>query len=236
MKKDVSLYNEACGWTIHPAHFGAKSRDEVASDLWSAVQEHLILPLELVQDDPINVRVVTRKLTAREDAEWVAKIVGRLKIPDGVLVLEGGFDERSEKPDFIQIIEVPPGDYQVEVYTLFWGINGEYALRAAQQYEPVGTWFRRTHPGKKFPALLQLHLCENSEEDPGHEAEWDDLYESDRFDDLEAPDVADFIVRLSRWKEDVPLDLPEPKQGWFPIAMNVRKPDLCPIGLRFRED
>ncbi|MGV3615049.1 MAG: hypothetical protein ACO1SV_06915 [Fimbriimonas sp.] len=229
MKRDLQIYNEATGWTLHSASFMGHDRQKVADDLPWAVGDGLILPLSLVQDDPIYVRVTTNPLTPAEDAEWVARAVGRLRIGDGKLVLEGGFDARAGD-EFRREVDVPIGDYRVEIYTLFWGINGEYCLPAG---EPLGTWFRRTREGKRFPPLLQLHLADNPEEDPGFEAKWDRLAESDRYDELEAPDQLDFIVRLTPWIDGEAVTPPK-EDGWLPIDATPRRPEACPLGLAFK--
>lgn len=233
MKRDFHLYNEATGWTLHAAGLCGRSRADVAANLSDAVKRHVILPLQLVQDDALNIRVTSGKLSAQEEAEWVARFTGKLSIPCGILALEGGFGETAE-PEFICTLEMVPGDYRVEIYTFFWGVNGEYCLPAVEPPEPVGAWFRRTRPEKRFPALLKLHLGENAEEDPGYEEYWDNFYESDRYEEIEAPDLIDFLVRLTPWRAEDAVDLPALKEGWIPIEHNVRRPELCPLGIKAR--
>ncbi len=231
MRRDIAVYNEATGFTIHAAGFGGKARDEVINNLYSSVQEGIIIPISLVQDGSPHIRLITDELTEQEEAEWVDKIVWKLRVSCGNLVFEGGFDPRGPKEDFMRSIPISPGEYSVEVYTFYWGINGSDCLRGDLS-EPVGTWYRRTHPGKDFPNTMKFYLGENSDEDPGHEEEWDDLYNSEEYEELEEPDFVDFLIRLS------PLDRSDSElqcdsDGWFPIGINPRKPAVCPTGIKF---
>jgi hypothetical protein len=232
MRKDLAVYNEATGFTIHSAQFCGKARKDVIDDLYSNVKDGIIIPISLVQDGSPHIRLITGELTEREEAEWVDKIVWKLRVPCGILVFEGGFDPRGPNDDFLRSVPVSPGNYQVEIYAFFWGINGSESL-PADLSEPVGTWYRRTHPGKPFPDNLKFYLGENSEEDPGHEEEWDELYNSEEYDELEEPDLVDFLVRLIPLEQPVDPELKCDSNGWFPIGINPRKPAICPVGIKF---
>lgn len=232
MRRDIAVYNEATGFTIHSAGFCGKPRDDVAKDFRAHVEDGTILALSLVQDSSPHIRVITDALTPQEDAEWVDKVVWKLRVPDGELVFEGGFDPRGADPDFMRTISVPPGDYRVEVYTLYWSINGLSSLPPDDD-ERFGTWFRRTRPGEEFPDVMKFYLGEDPDDDPGYEDEWIEFYDSEAYEELEEPDMVDFIVRLLPFSSADRLTLQCDDTGWFPIGINPRKPAKCPIGVPF---
>lgn len=232
MRTDISVYNEATGFTIHSAGFCGTPREEVIENLPRCVQEGIILPISLVQDNSPHVRLITGELTEQEEAEWVDRIVWQLRVPCGNLVFEGGFDPRGPDETYMRTVSVPAGDYRVEVYTFFWGINGWDSLPKSQS-EPVGTWYRRTHPGKPFPDSMKFYLGENSDEDPGHEDEWDELYDSEEYEELDEPDFVDFLVRITPLEPSAALELQCDASGWFPVGINPRKPEVCPVGIKF---
>ena len=232
MRKDIAVYNEATGFTIHSAGFCGKPRDEVIQNLYRNVQEGIIIPVKLVQDSSPHIRLITGELTEQEEAEWVSKIVWKLRVPCGSLVLEGGFDPRGPKDRFMKTVEISAGDYQIELFTFYWGISGFDTLRGDMS-EPVGAWFRRTRPGQPFPDTMKFYFGEWGEEDPGHEEEWEEFYGSEEYNELEEPDWVDFLVRLTPLDPETTLELQCNEHGWFPVGLNPRKPALCPIGLKF---
>jgi len=233
MRRDVAVYNEATGFSIHSANFCGVSRNYVLQNLYESVRNGIIIPINLVQDSSPHIRVITGSLTLKEEGEWVDRFAWKLRIPCGQLILEGGLDPRGPNADFMKSLEVPAGDYLVELYTLYWGINGFDCLPENLQ-EPPGAWFRRTRPNQRFPASMKFYLGENADEDPGHEDEWDEFYNSEKYEELEEPDWVDFILRLSPWKAGKEIELPCDQNGWFPNGLNPRKPELCPLGLMFR--
>ncbi|MCI0415366.1 hypothetical protein L0222_21550 [bacterium] len=230
MRKDIAVYNEATGFTIHPAGYCGKSRKEVGDHLYKSVQEALIIPIKLVQDNCPHVRIITGELTPQEEAEWVDRFIWKLRIPCGELVLEGGFDPRGPDETFMRTTPVEPGDYQVEVYTFYWSINGFDTL-PEELAEPAGSWFRRTRPGQEFPSTMRFYLEEFPEDDPGHEEERDESYNSEDYEEPEEPDFVDFLVRLTPLKTEPLLECNS--DGWFPIGIHPRKVEVCPVGIKF---
>jgi hypothetical protein len=233
---DVEVYNEATGWVITSK--GVIEQDlgdiEGDQDAWkAAIADGIFVPLELVQDDSILVRVVfDEPLLLEENEEWVGHFTSRLRVPDGVLTLTGGSEYISgeEADDYTQHVEVPRGDYQVDVYTYLPFLNGEYCLKQASD-EPWGAYFRRTRPGEEFPLWLQNECIDDPEIDPGHENEWP---EDREIDDDEETDYVMFLVHLSRAEKwnDVPVAALNTR-GWIDIASGARQPAQCPLGIRF---
>lgn len=236
---DVSVYNEATGFSVHPRGMGGFTRAELDEDLDRFVREGLLIPIELVQDDSILVRVVLGDLTPAEEEEWVGRVEWMLKIPCGSLAVEGGLDPSTQDDDdYVRFVEVPPGDYRVEVLTYLHGINGDYCIDEVND-EPLGAWFRRTRPDEEMPIWLKMTLADEPDEDPGFEDTWDE-YEDylgnlprEEYDRLHEENVlVDFVVRLT------PLegDMGEPElgeEGWFAIDTGARKPERFPLGIPY---
>jgi hypothetical protein len=218
---------------------GGLTREEISDDLEGSVAKGLVIPIELVQDDPLLVRVVLGDLLPEEEREWVGRVVATLRVPCGSLAVEGGLDPRSDDDsEFVEYVDVPPGDYRVEVLTYLHGINGDYCISDRLDGERIGPWFRRTRPDTEMPFWLKLLLGYEPEHDPGHEAEWDEFAEyveglpTKEHDELfDSESVLDFVVRLTPLEGDVEVsELDE--GGWFAIDTGARKPDLCPLGIR----
>lgn len=232
MRQDIAVYNEATGFTIHAAGFAGHAREHVIENLRACVEDGIVLPFSLVQDSSPHIRLITDALTPEEEAEWVDKVTWKLRVPCGELVFEGGFDPRGPKADFMKSVSIPPGDYQVEVFTLYWSINGHDVIRGDDR-ELFGTWFRRTRPGEEFPDIMKFYLGEDPDDDPGHDEEWMDFYDSDEYAELDEPDMVDFIVRLTPLTSNARLTLQADEYGWFPVGINPRKPEKCPVGVQF---
>jgi len=198
----------------------------------------LVLPLAL-QNRPagFTAQVVLGPVSAQQEAEWVGRLAGRLKIPCGCLVI-GEIDELFRDPAqepreiLVAHVAVPPGEYLVEVFALLpgpeaWDLfsSGEgyrFASPGGGRGEPIGTYFRRTRPGVPFPDWLRQHLCEEPDDDPGHVPEWEHArYESPR-------DYLGHVIRLSPSGE-TGGDGSRQRGPW--LQFKRRKPALCPLGI-----
>lgn len=240
---DISVYNESTGFSLHPRSMGGLDREALDKDLIESVRAGLVIPVELVQDDPLLVRLVLGDLSQAEEEEWVGRIVWKLQIPCGSLAVEGGLDPRTtDEDDFVQFLDVPAGDYRVEVLTYLHGVNGDYCIGDLLRKEPLGAWFRKTRPNTAMPIWMKLMLSEEPEGDPGHEEEWEKFSEyldglsMKKYDQLlDENQMIDFVVRLTRLEDDG-LELVVGDEGWFAIDTGARKPELCPLGIRFGSD
>jgi hypothetical protein len=242
-RTDVNIYNEATGFTITSKSLGGRdfSPWDSSDPEWrEAMREGLFLTAELVQDDSFGVRVVADEpLTEEEQAQWVDHWAAKLLITDGILTISGGIEYLwgEEMEDYTQYVPVAPGVYRVDFYTYIPGVNGWHCLRAAPEgEEPFGAYFRRTRPGEAFPYWLQADCYEEPEQDPGHEAEWEEEPEEDE----DSPGYIDFLLHLTpleRLPPDEappapPLGDPEAEDGgWIPIVVAPRKPGIFPTGL-----
>jgi hypothetical protein len=213
MRRDVYVYNEATGWTL--TSLGMNGRVAVPESRpalreWArGIERGDFIPISLVQDDALVVRVVVDEaLTEQEAAEWVDYFAARLAVPDGKLVLCGGAEflwepglEGSE--DYMRVVEVPPGEYLAEVYTQLPGVNGPM-----NDEDDLKAYWRQTRKRERMPAWLK-------DEVP------DDTY------------LVDFVVRLTPLA--APPDEPPLEDGWIPTAVHPRLPEKCPRGLETRE-
>lgn len=240
-RAEVEIYNEATGFVITSKSLAGRDLSEVepSSDEWIALtQEGVFLPVQLVQDDGFNVRVIVDEpLSGDEEAQWVDHWAGTLLVPDGVLTISAGSEylEGEEMEDYTEFVDVPPGAYRAELFTCIPGVNGWYCLGAAEGGdEPLGAYFRRTRPGERFPDWLFDDCVEEPEIDPGHEDEW-----MERETDYEVGAYVDFLLRLTRLAEGesgpaAPVETARDERnprGWVPIAVAPRKPTRFPVGL-----
>ncbi len=206
------------------------SVDSEDEEWGQAIKDGVFLTFELVQDDPFIIRVVLDEpLSEQEQAEWVGCTRHRLRIPDGCLVVIGGGPEYlwgEDMEEFTRFLDVPPGDYQADLYTFYHSINGSYCLNAAGSPEPIGAYFRRTRPGEPFPRWLRNECVDDPGSDPGHDEEWEDV-EADY--DTEQPTYVGFLLRLTPLTDEP--ELPAMEDGWFDIGSGARRPSICPIGV-----
>ena len=74
---------------------------------------------------------------------------------------------------------------------------------------------------------------EDPDDDPGHDEEWMEFYDSEEYEELEEPDMVDFVVRLTPLGGAGNMKLQCDVDGWFPVGLNPRKPAKCPVGIWF---
>jgi hypothetical protein len=214
-RRDLSVYYDGKGFYLTARRRADPRLDFRALGLTpeQAFAQHLALPVWMGNDCIECVRVVRGSPSPEEEQGWLARLVGRLRLDDGLLGI------CAELP-----VEVPPGDYLVEVgfhlpYAL---ICDFFTLSKAKFTEPVGAWFRRTHPREPMPSWLTSWLTANPHDDPGHDAEWKKKRKSraaDRWVSL--------VVRLGDVSE--PLSPTRIVRGM--PRLEVRKPRICPTGI-----
>jgi hypothetical protein len=254
---DISVYNEATGFLIASEGLAGHKYDSepLGSEWQQLVREGVFLPVSLVTDNcPIFRVILNDTLTEQEKEECVDHFAAKLLILDGRLALIGGCEYiwGEDAEEFMKVLDVPPAEYRVDVYTCFTGINGpdlywgNYEVDAGQpgatndkgtggplQSEPVGSWFRRTRPQEDFPQWLVEHCYEDPRSDPGHEQFWYD-YEDVYEDDDNEPGFVDFIVQLRKIDSVPPPPdiLPLLEEDWIPCEINLQLPVKCPRGLQ----
>ncbi|MGH7467797.1 MAG: hypothetical protein ACRENP_07375 [Longimicrobiales bacterium] len=203
-----------------------------------------MLLLSLIGDDSLPVRVVVDEpLHEDEEREWLARIRWQLDVPDGRMLIMGGFD-----PDILQwwrddhgpdddgrgvaVARVSPGRWDLDVYTYVGSLNGNALLR--QIDERRGAWFRRDHAGTPFPLWLAHALDYSGQEDPGHEDDWRRTKEAFAAGNLsietETRGFIGLLVHLHKRAAHEPPD-PEPDGGWFDPDAGARTLRRCPLGI-----
>lgn len=241
LRQDVHVYNEATGFAMGSLKLAGKGMEDGDRKWSKAVNDGLLMPVSLYQDDSFAIRVVAGDaLNQQEKAEWVGRIVWRLNLADGKMCISGGAEwlypgyDRKEAYDdiFLRIVELPPGHYSATLYSYLSGVNGESCLDQLAgglgKSEPAGKWFRRTRPGESFPDWLVYWCVAHHDTDRGHEKEWEN---TPLPDSNSMPEFIGFLLHLE------PTDAPEKPAkaetvgGWFDHTQGARKPERCPLGL-----
>jgi hypothetical protein len=102
----------------------------VPNEIESLLRQGVCIPLFFDGDCALDraTVVVVGDLTPQEQQEWVGRLVWKLNIPCGkfVILCGGGYaddlahaisgDPPSEHYEIFQVFEMPPGEYQVEIY------------------------------------------------------------------------------------------------------------------------
>ncbi|GAB4455657.1 MAG: hypothetical protein OHK0029_12200 [Armatimonadaceae bacterium] len=203
--------------------------DSTAPEWREAIHAGMFLPIQLVQDDGFNVRIVIDEpLNPDEEEMWVDRWAAKLVIPDGTLTIAS------------ESIAVPSGEYRLDFLTYLPGVNGFYGMESnASGSESLAAYFRRTRPDEPFPWWLQAICMDDPREDTEHQAEWDDS----EFDYDTGPAYIDFVIHLTPWEQRPPDRTPIPPPlsedevayGWIPVMVHPRKPEKCPLGLVAQE-
>ena len=253
VRQDVHLYNEATGWVVTSAgRNGRPTKDfeRQGGAKWKAAMEDgSFIPIELVQDDSIDVRVVVGgALSADEAAEWVDHLQWRLAVPDGRLLLSGGpsaVDGEDADPDYLAEVAVPPGEYRVDVYTYLTSPNGSSSLaKAGVRESGLKGYFQKTRSGTPMPLWVHRWLNIETENDRARATALAAIRDAaDRSwrvwsvegvvvpPQEEPPTYVDFLVHLTPLVGAPVPEMPKHKGGWFRGPHAPRKPERFPLGL-----
>ncbi len=226
-RRDVHVPNESDAFVFASASQRGRGLMPGEAAWNAAVTSCAVLPVLVESEDPANVRlVIGGALDAAEQAEWVGRVAGGLRIPDGRLALCGGaafvLDQGDWTAAYARIIEVPPGNYRATLYCYVSAPNGRLCLEQTGDKEPLGTWFRRTRPGQTMPAWLDNRCVNDPELDPAEQKRWK------RTSEKPGGRVVDFLLHL-----ELGADLTPPAIGehGFAEAIDCRKPEIFPLGL-----
>ncbi len=255
MRQDYSIYNEATMFTLHSSSYAGVPREELFERQEEVQEKGHLVRVPLQSDNGVCLRLVLDEaLMKDESTAWVMKQEWHLYLPDGKLGLEGGLDarfteEEAIEEEYLSYVDVPPGHYHVVIYTYLTVYDAVYALENSGNRERLGTYFRRTHPGKlhtDMPDWMQYFIGESWDADPGYEDIWEAYIETDaydeareRIDSAENPLYVEFLAHLSPiaddtdfavnpdWLEQVPFF--GEMETW--MKTTVRRPDICPTGI-----
>lgn len=128
--------------------------DGIESSIKELLQQGVCLPLYFEPDCELDrvTQFVIGDMTEEENNQWIGRIIGKLNIPCGKFVLLcGGGDQEafayaiSGKPpaehfEYFQVIDVPPGEYQVEIYAYLSSFIAQDYLE--NQKTSVQQWFQ----------------------------------------------------------------------------------------------
>ncbi len=215
MRKDVYLYNEATGWLLTSGSRNGLTSIPEGDDWNEAVRRGAFIPMSLMQDDALVLRVVANEpLLEQEEAEWLDRFVAKLSIPDGKLAMCGGI-EFLESPetfqDYVRYVDVDPGDYLVTVYTYFGSVNAPDEDDVNGKGETLKKYWKRTRKGEKVPGWIIAA-------DEGEE--WEE--------DVPTYLIGNLIHLMPHDREPAPLTL---EGGWISEEVAPRLPELCPRGI-----
>ncbi|MBW4577249.1 MAG: hypothetical protein KME08_18415 [Aphanothece sp. CMT-3BRIN-NPC111] len=201
------------------------------------VDEGLILPVGTYQDDGFSLRVVVGELNAQEEAQWTARIGGKLCIPYGRLILCGGFDIELPESDLpvaqyagqydICQVEVPAGDYQAFIYSypphdlsgswlkIIGPAQGKTYLGISPVAESLATYFERTRPGEVPPSWIAYELG---------------LLDYEQYSqDVTTPGYINFVLQLIPRQQE--FDCSKLDETGC-LVWEDRKPQQCPVGIK----
>jgi len=228
LRRDYEVYNESTGFVV--TSLAACGTIDGGDKAWDkAAKGGAFLPIELVQDDPLLVRVVLGPLRPEEEEAAIGRVAHRVRVEDGKLVLGGGRELLEEGledyREYAQVVDVPPGEYRVTVLATAHGLVGGPLLERAKRAK-VGAWWRETRGKAAMPGWVARTCHAHTKLDPGHEDEWADEPETDE-DEL----LLDFVVHLEPL-EGAPPAPPKLDGGFVSFGgWTVAAPTRCPAGL-----
>ena len=112
-----------------------------------------------------NTLVVLGDLTVQEEHDWIGRLSWKLNIPCGKFIIHCGGGDEDELADAIsgnppqpnyqifQVIEVPPGEYTVNVYAYFSSMTVQLSLQEYDENwnlkdkEVLRQWYQNNRPG-----------------------------------------------------------------------------------------
>lgn len=131
------------------------------------LQQGICLPICFDGDCALDggTLFVIGDLTEQEENDWIGRLTGKLNIPCGKLVILCGGGDAEEfayaisgqppKPHYqiFQVIDVPPGEYLVEIYAYLSSMTVQQSLEEYDEHwnlhenEPLEQWYTLNRPG-----------------------------------------------------------------------------------------
>jgi len=240
MRKDVFVDNDSGGLSVLSSSIVERVIDDRRENDHRFVSDHAVVLGSLVGDTPYVARVIVNEpLSNEERDQWIAHYRWAIDVPCGRLLLCGGFDpdvisrwlETGHDP-YVREVEVPPGHYYLDVYTYLHTMNGRVMADDIWKEHGRRVVPPRTIPTRAFPSWLAGELCMFSEQDPGHEREWNQITASVQQGKLDVDtttlDWISFVFHLQPYDE-APLGAP-PEDGWFAAEEGLRRPVAVSAG------
>ena len=212
---------------------GPVLKDESLSSS-TAAQRGVCMTIQLDHKNGFHGRFVVGDLSTSEDEQWIGRLLGRLDVPCGQLVVPG------------HLVRVPSGKYDVDVLAYFPGQtafrcaakwrSGTYEIQEAGRpqfkRESLGSYFRRTRPELDFPRWLKWVCTDDSQADPEMHEQWRRTRanwsptEQQALQDSRRRCI-ELVIHLTLVSEFTPYK-PPANELW---PWQVRQPAICPLGL-----
>jgi hypothetical protein len=163
--------------------FGESSGDVTVEDL---LRDGVCLPLLFEGDCALDQETtfVVGDLGEQEQRDWIARLAWKLNVPCGKLLLVGGCaaedleracsGKRPKKRSVLhQRIEIPPGEYLVEVYAYLESITVSMFLEGNE----LEAEYRARHPGSTDHYVIRLAPLRTTPAMPAADGGWCGTFE-----------------------------------------------------------
>jgi hypothetical protein len=186
------LTSESLGTDLSPVELSEILFSGDESRVTELLKKGVCLPVCFEGDCALdnNTVFVLGDLNEQEERDWIARLVWKLNIPCGKLILCCGCADDdlehalSEKPPdehyvIFQRIEVPPGEYLVEIYAYFSSQTVQVSLDEYDsrghliENEELVQWYQKNRPGlEDVGYVIRLKPLENEPKMPKLEEGW----------------------------------------------------------------
>lgn len=242
MRQDFYLYNDGAGWSV----VASDAINEIVEDARKH-DEHFVFAHKLAlfdlegEDNSVVRVVVNEELSETETEEWIARARWRLKIKGGQVLICGGFDhdslnawqEEGNSPE-VHAQNIPPGDYQVTLYTYLHSMNGSMWLDRnihPSVLPELSAWFRKDHEDEPLPSWVAAMFAY---EDLNENDEWYPIQERVKSGSIIIEQQSlywiGYLIHLIPFTPEMELDQPG-ADGWFEAKTGLRIPERCPLGV-----
>lgn len=191
------------------------------ADVENLLRQGVCLPLFFPGDCAMDGAIARLgDLTQQESEEWIGRIVSKLKVPCGKVVVVCGGGDGAELEDalagqgyngfngYFESFEIPSGDYQVEVYAYVSSMTVDLHFH---EDEPLEDWFHQTRPGIALP-------------------KWLEQFKAEGYMGPLSNELVSYLIRFAPLESDPPLPELVEGIGWCGI-FEFRRPELCPLGI-----
>lgn len=204
---DPELFCDGHGYLLTSSSFGGSgmSASTISEILFNEktekaremIRDGVCMPVVFEGDCALDESTVflLGDLSEEEERNWIARLSSILKIPCGKLVVCCGWADEDLAPaaegkppeeDYVmyQVIELPPGDYQVEIYAFLSSLTVQVSLDEEdedgflRENEELLAWYERNRPGVDgVDYIVRLTPLEGEPEITQLEKPWFDSFE-----------------------------------------------------------
>jgi hypothetical protein len=211
------------GSSLTPESLAEMLRTGEETTMDSLLAKGLCLPLFFPGDCAFDGAIlVLGELTPDEEAEWIGRIQSKLHIPCGqlLLVCGGGSSEDwlgamggeglQGYRDYFQTIDIPAGDYLVEVLAYVSSMSVDFHWEA-ENGDALADWFYQTRPGEVLPP-------------------WITTFQESGFIGELSDELVTYLLHLTPLVTAPPLPVLDSEMGWCG-EFEWRRPIACPRGI-----